>query len=52
MITYVGITGKIYQPIEPAIAIGGEAFIYKIEGMPEYVLKISKKPTETLTKNY
>ena len=50
MITYVGITGKIYQPIEPAIAIGGEAFIYKIEGMPEYVLKISKKPTETLHK--
>ena len=48
MIKYVGITGKIYQAIEPAITAGGEGFIYKIEGMPEYVLKISKKPTEIL----
>lgn len=46
---YVGKTGKRYQSIEPALGEGGEGSVYKIAGMPEYVLKIftNRKRTET-----
>lgn len=47
--TYKGISGKSYTIIEPAIGKGGEGSVYKIVGMPDYVLKVflEKKRTET-----
>lgn len=37
---YVGKTGTKYETIEPAIGKGGEGSVYKISGMPKYVLKV------------
>lgn len=47
--TYVGKTGKTYLSIEPALGKGGEGSVFRISGMPDYVLKIfaDTKRTET-----
>lgn len=46
---YIGTKGKEYTVIEPALGKGGEGSIYRISGMPGYVLKIflDSKRTET-----
>lgn len=40
MATYIGKSGKSYTVIEPALGKGGEGSVYKISGMPDYVLKV------------
>jgi len=47
--TYVGLKGKKYTVITPAIGSGGEGSVYKIAGDPDSVLKvfIENKRTET-----
>ena len=49
--TYVGLKGKKYTVITPAIGSGGEGSVYKIVGDPDSVLKvfIENKRTETRT---
>ena len=44
-----GKTGKDYESIEPAIGKGGEGSVYRIKGMPTYVLKVffDKNRTES-----
>lgn len=37
---YIGKTGKTYTTIEPALGKGGEGSVYRISGMPDYVLKV------------
>lgn len=46
---YTGKTGKMYTTIEPALGKGGEGSVYRITGMPDYVLKafLEVKRTET-----
>ena len=46
---FTGKTGTGYETIEPAIGKGGEGSVYKIKGMPKYVLKvfIDKNRTES-----
>lgn len=48
-ITYTGKQGKKYSIIEPAVGKGGEGSVYKISGMPDYVLKVfaDSKRTES-----
>ena len=36
---FKGKSGTSYKIIEPAIGKGGEGSIYKIDGMPNFVLK-------------
>ena len=37
---YIGTTGKVYTTIEPALGKGGEGSIYKIQQLPNCVLKV------------
>ncbi len=52
MTTYTGVNGTIYTPITPALGKGGEGTVYKLSGMPNYVLKVflDQKRTETRRK--
>ena len=47
--TYKGTKGANYTIVEPALGKGGEGSVYRISGMPDYVLKIflEKNRTET-----
>ena len=46
---YIGTTGKMYTTVEPALGKGGEGSVYKIQQMPNCVLKVflPTKRTET-----
>ena len=38
--TYTGTKNTRYTIIEPALGKGGEGSVYRISGMPDYVLKV------------
>lgn len=41
--TYTGINQTSYNVIEPALASGGEGFVYELEEYPDYVMKVFKE---------
>jgi serine/threonine protein kinase len=45
--TYTGIKGKQYQIIDPPLGKGGEGSVYRISGMPSYVIKVFKDNKRT-----
>lgn len=49
--TYTGRKNNSYTVIEPAVGKGGEGSVYKIAGMPDYVLKIFNEKNRTETKH-
>ncbi len=38
--TYQGKNGTVYQTLEPPVGKGGEGSVYRIQGKPDYVLKV------------
>ncbi len=48
--TYKGMNGTSYTVIQPHLGKGGEGTVYKISGMPNYVLKLFKDEKRTDTR--